>query len=102
VAGIDKLSPVDQNISNDVNVIRAGGDTYVDTYRHVPLGWEVHALGKSWPLLTGEAATKAAGLLDQAKAVSLSDPKLARQDWMLAEQFLGLRGARDALRAKKP
>lgn len=102
VAGIDKLSPVDQNISNDVNVIRAGGDTYVDTYRHVPFGWEVYALGKSYPLLSGEAATKAAGLLDQAKAVSLSDPKLARQDWMLAEQFLGLRGARDALAAKRP
>lgn len=102
VAGVDKLSPVDQNISNDVNVIRAGGDTYVDTYRHVPFGWEVYALGKSYPLLTGEAATKAAGLLDQAKTISLSDPKLARQDWMLAEQFLGLRGARDALAAKKP
>ncbi|MBL0915497.1 MAG: hypothetical protein IBJ13_08270, partial [Sphingopyxis sp.] len=102
VAGIDKLSPVDQNISNDVNVIRAGGGTYVDTYRHVPFGWEVYALGKAYPLLTGEAQAKAAGLLDQAKAISLSDPKLARQDWMLAEQFLGLRGARDALAAKKP
>lgn len=52
-------------------------------------------------MLSGEAATKAAGLLDQAKAVSLSDPKLARQDWMLAEQFLGLRGARDALAVKQ-
>lgn len=102
VAGIDKLSPVDQNISNDVNVIRADGDTYVDTYRHVPLGWEVYALGKSWPLLDGEAAAKAARLLDQAKTVSLSDPKLARQDWMLAEQYLGLRGARDALAVEEP
>lgn len=101
VAGIDRLSPVDQNISNDVNVIRAGGDTYVDTYRHVPFGWEVYALGKTWPLLGGEPAAKAAGLLNQARTVSLSDPKLARQDWMLAEQFLGLRGARDALKAAK-
>ena len=27
--------------------------------------------------------------------------ELARQDWMLAEQFLGLRGARDALAVKR-
>jgi len=99
VAGIDKLSPVDQNVSNDIIVTRRNGATYVDTYRHVPLGWEVYALGQSYPLLGGEAAAKAARLLDDAKTVSLSDPKLARQDWMLAEQFLGLRGARDALAA---
>jgi hypothetical protein len=97
VAGIDKLSPVDQNVSNDIIVTRQSGATYVDTYRHVPLGWEVHALAKSYAYLSGESAEKAARLLDDAKAVSLSDPKLARQDWMLAEQFLGFRGARDAL-----
>lgn len=103
VGGISKLSPVDQNVSYDINVIRTNGDTYVDTYRHVPLGWEVYALGESYPLLDGEAKVRAARLLDQAKTISLSDPKLARQDWMLAEQFLGLRGARDALaRLKKP
>lgn len=99
VAGIDKLSPVDQNVSNDIIVTRKNGATYVDTYRHVPLGWEVYALGRSYPLLAGDAAAKAARLLDDAKTISLSDPKLARQDWMLAEQFLGLRGARDALAA---
>ena len=97
VAGIDRLSPVDQSVSNDIIVTRAGGKTYVDAYRHVPLGWEVHALAKSYAFLSGEAAAKAARLLDEAKSISLSDPKLARQDWMLAEQFLGLRGARDAL-----
>jgi hypothetical protein len=97
VAGIDQLSPVDQSVSNDIIVTRAGGKTYVDAYRHVPLGWEVHALAKSYAFLSGEAAAKAARLLDEAKAIRLSDPKLARQDWMLAEQFLGLRGARDAL-----
>ncbi|WP_428679480.1 toll/interleukin-1 receptor domain-containing protein [Sphingopyxis sp.] len=100
VAGLDKLPPADQNFSNDINVIRTNGETYVETYRHVPLGWEVHALAESYPLLTGEAQAKAARLLGEAQNVSLSDPKLARQDWMLAEQFLGLRGARDAL-AKK-
>ena len=100
VAGIDALSPVDRNFSNDIIVTRAGGETYVDTYRHVPTGWEVHALAKSWPLLDGDAAAKAGRLLDQAKAISLSDPRLARQDWMLAEQYMGLRGARDALAAK--
>ena len=102
VAGLDKLPPPDQNFSNDINVIRTNGETYVETYRHVPLGWEVHALAESYPLLTGEAQAKAARLLGEAQSISLSDPKLARQDWMLAEQFLGLRGARDALAAKKP
>lgn len=102
VAGIDTLSPVDQNVSNDIFVTRKSGATYVDAYRHVPLGWEVHALAKSYPYLSGEMAEKAARLLTDAKAISLSDPKLARQDWMLAEQFLGFRGARDALAAKKP
>ncbi|HMP45695.1 MAG TPA: TIR domain-containing protein [Sphingopyxis sp.] len=103
VAGIDALSPVDRNFSNDIIVTRADGETYVDNYRHVPTGWEVHALAKSWPLLGGEAKTKAGRLLDRAKAISLSDPKLARQDWMLAEQYMGFRGARDALAAlKKP
>ena len=97
VAGIERLSSVDQNVSNDIIVTRQSGKTYVDAYRHVPLGWEVHALAKSYKLLSGEAATKAARLLNDARAISLSDPKLARQDWMLAEQFLGFRGARDAL-----
>lgn len=102
VAGIDKLSPIEMNFSNDIMVTRASGDTYVDTYRHVPTGWEVHALAKSYPLLSGDAAVKAERLLDQAKTISLSDPQLARQDWMLAEQYMGLRGARDALAAPAP
>lgn len=102
VAGIDKLSPIETNFSTDIMVTRADGETYVDTYRHVPTGWEVHALAKSYPLLSGDAAAKAERLLDQAKAISLSDPQLARQDWMLAEQYMGLRGARDALAASAP
>lgn len=101
VAGIDHISPVSENFSTDIMVTRANGDTYIDTYRHVPTGWEVHALAKSYPLLSGDAAAKAGRLLDDAKAISLSDPQLARQDWMLAEQFMGLRGARDALAVPK-
>jgi hypothetical protein len=99
VAGIDKLSPIDSNFSADIMVTRANGETYVDTYRHVPAGWEIRALAESYPLLDGDAAAKAGRLLDQAKAISLSDPQLARQDWMLAEQYMGFRGARDALAA---
>lgn len=102
VAGIDKLSPIETNFSTDVMVTRLDGETYVDTYRHVPAGWEVHALAKSYPLLTGDAAAKAGRLLDQAGTISLSDPQLARQDWMLAEQYMGWRGARDALASGKP
>jgi hypothetical protein len=100
VQGIDKLSPIDRNFSADIMVTRANGETYVDTYRHVPTGWEIRALAESLPLLDGDAAAKAERLLDQAKTISLSDPQLARQDWMLAEQYMGFRGARDAL-AKK-
>jgi len=99
VAGIDKLSPIDSNFSADIMVTRANGETYVDTYRHVPAGWEIRALAESYPLLDGDAAAKAGRLLDQAKTISLSDPQLARQDWMLAEQYMGFRGARDALAA---
>ncbi|ALH79123.1 toll/interleukin-1 receptor domain-containing protein [Sphingopyxis macrogoltabida] len=102
VAGIDRLSPIQTNFSTDIMVTRADGETYVDTYRHVPAGWEVHALAKSYPLLAGDAAAKAGRLLDQAGAISLSDPQLARQDWMLAEQYMGWRGARDALASGKP
>lgn len=97
VAGIDKLSPVDANFSADIMVTRANGETYVDTYRHVPTGWEIRALAESYPLLVGDTAAKAGQLLDQAASISLSDPQLARQDWMLAEQYMGFRGARDAL-----
>ena len=102
VAGLDKLSPIDMNFSTDIMVTRANGETYVDTYRHVPAGWEINALAQSWPLLSGDLADKAGRLLDQAQAISLSDPQLVRQDWMLAEQYMGFRGARDALKAKKP
>lgn len=103
VAGIDKLSPIETNFSTDIMVTRADSETYVDTYRHVPAGWQVHALAKAYPLLSGDAAAKAERLLDEARTISLSDPQLARQDWMLAEQYMGLRGARDALAApKKP
>ena len=101
VAGIDKLSPIDRNFSTDVMVARAGGETYIDTYRHVPAGWEIHALAKSYSLLSGDAAAKAGRLLDEARQISLSDPQLARQDWMLADQYMGLRGARDALAESK-
>lgn len=97
VQGIDKLSPIDTNFSADIMVTRANGETYVDTYRHVPTGWEIRALAESYPLLESDAAAKAGRLLDQAKSISLSDPQLARQDWMLAEQYMGFRGARDAL-----
>ncbi|PQM26471.1 hypothetical protein CVO77_15695 [Sphingopyxis lindanitolerans] len=101
VAALDKLTPVAANFSNDVNVTRADGETFVDNYRHVPRGWEIHALARSYLLLDGDLAAKAAGLLAEAEQTQLSDPQLARQDWMLAEQYMGLRGARDAF-AKPP
>lgn len=100
VAALPDIAPVNENFSNDTNVVRANGQTFVDNYRHVPTGWEVHALARSYRYLDAADADQAAALLTRVNAISLSDPQLARQDWMLAEQFLGLRGARDALAAK--
>ena len=97
VAAIDRVTPATEVFSNDVNVTRANGEVFVDNYRHVPTGWEIRALALSYPLLDGDLAVKAGGLLATIEDIDLSNPQLARQDWMLAEHYMGLRGARDAL-----
>lgn len=95
---LTEISPPDRNFSFDTLVTHHGGAPYVDTFRHLPMGWETHALALAFRHLEPDDQSRAASLLTQASAYPLDDPALARQEWIIAEAVFGLRAAAAALR----
>lgn len=96
---LTEISAPDRNFSFDTLVTHRGGAPYVDTFRHLPMGWETHALAVAYRHLEPDDQARAAALLSQASAYSLDDPALARQEWIIAETVFGLRAAVAALRS---
>lgn len=92
------ISAPEANFSFDTLVTHRGGAPYVDTFRHLPMGWETHALALAYAHLEPADQTRARVLLTQASAYPLDDPALARQEWIIAEAVFGLRFAVAALR----
>lgn len=97
---LSEISPPESNFSYDTLVTHHGGAPYVDTFRHLPMGWETHALALAYPHLQGAERARAAELLTQAASYPLDDPALARQEWIIAEAVFGLRYAAAALRTQ--
>lgn len=94
---LSDISPPGNNFSFDTLVTHHGGEPYVDTFRHLPMGWETHALAVAYPHLKPEDQRRAMSLLSQAADYRLDDPSLARQEWIVAEAVFGLRFASEAL-----
>lgn len=94
---LSEISAPDRNFSFDTLVTHHDGVPYVDTFRHLPMGWETHALAVAYRHLEPQDQSRAAALLAQAAAYPLDDPALARQEWIIAEAVFGLRAAAAAL-----
>src|SRR5258705_7104110 len=76
--------------NNIVIALRGGGAPYVDTYRHVPMVWQVRALVASYPLLESADRDRANERLSAGLKASLNIGRMAWQDWMFAEHVFSL------------
>lgn len=103
VRALKSVAPSDESFSNNIIIaLSGGGEPYYDTYRHVPMGWEIRALIASYPLLEPAERDRANVLLSDASKLSLNIGRMSRQDWMLAEHVFNLRSALVASAAAKP
>lgn len=98
LAALPEISPPERNFSFDTLVTMEGGEPYVDTFRHLPMGWETHALALAYRHLDDAGKARAAEMLAAAAAHPLDEPELARQEWIVAEAVFGIRFAIAALR----
>ncbi|BAT58396.1 hypothetical protein GJW-30_1_00921 [Variibacter gotjawalensis] len=101
VRSLKAVSAPDDSFSNNIIIaLKKGGEPYVDTYRHVPMGWQIRALVAARPHLEGADRAAADALLASAFKMSLNVGRLTRQDWMLAEHVFGVRSALAEIKAR--
>jgi hypothetical protein len=103
VRSLKSIAPPEESFSNNIVIaLRGGGAPYVDTYRHVPMGWQVRALVASYPLLESADRDRANERLSAVLKASLNIGRMAWQDWMLAEHVFSLRSALAAFATAAP